>query len=204
MTEEHVHISHQISKLGANIPSVSLPAGPSCRPDAPCFKKCYARHGRFFFDNVKSPLERNFKIWKEDPQKFEREIDMAVYFCHWFRWFSSGDIPDPEFFEMMVRVATRNPDVKFLCFTKRYEFINNYIDSGRKIPDNLNVILSAWGDWIPENPYHLPMSYVILKDEPCDIPQNAHRCSGFCGDCVLGGVNCWTLQYGESVAFKQH
>ena len=38
MLYDHVHISHGVSKLGADIPSVSLPVGVTCRADAPCFK----------------------------------------------------------------------------------------------------------------------------------------------------------------------
>ena len=204
MEAAHVHISQHISKLGAAIPSVSLPAGPTCRPDAPCFKLCYARKGRFMFQNVKTPLERNLMIWKTDPERYEEEVEMAAYFSHWFRWHSSGDIPDDNYFAMMVRSAQHLPGVKFLCFTKRYEIVNKYLDIHQVLPENLSIVLSAWGDWIPENPHNLPMSYIALKKQECEIPEDGHPCSGFCGECVLGNYNCWALKKGESVVFKQH
>ena len=34
------------------------------------------------------------------------------------RYNDAGDIPDAEYFDMMVRVAIRLPEVKFLCYTK--------------------------------------------------------------------------------------
>ena len=124
--------------------------------------------------------------------------------CQWFRWHSSGDIPDAQYFGMMVQIAEHFPEVKFLCFTKWYEIVNNFIDDGGVIPDNLNVVLSAWGEWIPENPHNLPMSYIRFKNQDSPIPEDAHPCSGFCGQCVFSECNCWTLKHGESVVFNQH
>lgn len=206
MDKEHVHISYNVSKLGEKIPSVNLPAGPTCRPDAPCFKICYARHGRFQFENVKTPFENNLRLWEEEPEKFEREVQMAAYLAAYFRWHSSGDIVNYEYLEMMCRVAMALPGTKFLAFTKRYEFVNKYLDEHGSFPENLSVVLSAWGDWVPDNPHNLPMSFVRLKngDGEAKIPDTAHPCSGFCGDCIHSKNSCWDLKRGESVAFKQH
>ena len=55
----HVHISYGVSKLGAEIPSVSLPVGCTCRPDAPCLRKCYGRRGRFSFSRTKALIQNN-------------------------------------------------------------------------------------------------------------------------------------------------
>ena len=38
-----ITISNTISKLGGFIPSINLPAGKTCRADAPCQKGCYAK-----------------------------------------------------------------------------------------------------------------------------------------------------------------
>lgn len=43
--ENFVTVSNANSKLGAQIYSINLPVGITCRPDAPCFKDCYARRG---------------------------------------------------------------------------------------------------------------------------------------------------------------
>lgn len=163
MILEHVHISRGNSKLGSDIPSVNLPAGITCREDAPCYKKCYARKGRFSFPHIKDLNSTNLRIWQEDPRQFERDIMIAAFKAKYFRWHSSGDIPDAEYFTMMVKIAEHIPDTKFLCFTKKYEIVNAYIESAGFLPSNLTVVLSAWGDWLPDNPYGLPMAYIRLK-----------------------------------------
>lgn len=206
MDKNHVHISYHISKLGEKIPSVSLTAGRSCRPDAPCAIDCYAKHGRFLFNNVKTPLDNNIRLWEEDPVLFENDVLAAASQCEYFRWHSSGDILSDEYFMMMVRIAMALPNTKFLAFTKQYEIVNAYLDKGFEIPENLSVVLSAWGNWIPENPHNLPMSFVHLKNNDGEdkIPYSARPCSGFCGECIHSANSCWDLHRGESVVFKQH
>ena len=211
MVFEHVHISRGITKLGTNIPSVSLPAGITCRSDAPCFKKCYARRGRFAFTHNKSLLETNLDIWQNDPQQFERDVIIASFHSKFFRWHSAGDIPDVGYLDMMVRVATRLPDTSFLCFTKKYELVNSYIESNGELPQNLHMVFSVWGEWKPQNPYKLPMAYIRFKKSDHGIPVNAKRCPKYCGECVMSGCSCWDLKRGEDqfgrvdcVVFDEH
>lgn len=205
MITEHVHISH-VSKTGGLIPSVGFPPGETCRRDAPCLKKCYARKGRFAFNHNKNLLKRNLLIWKEDPEFFRREIILAAFPSKFFRWFPSGDIPDMAFLRMMVRLTTDVPGTKFLAFTKKDYLVNEYLDHNPMWDqDHLVIILSAWGNQFqPENPYNLPVAYVRLKDEECIIPEDAHPCMNFCGDCVLTEDSCWSRRCGESTVFNEH
>lgn len=204
MVTDHVHISKGVTKLGTDIPSVSLPPVLSCRPDAPCFKKCYARRGRFAFPHNKSLLQMNLDIWNEDPVQFERDVIIAAFHSRFFRWHSAGDIPDAKYLNMMVSVAEKLPDTKFLCFSKKYEIINDYLDTYSAFPKNLSIVLSAWGDFRPDNPHNLPMAYVRFKCGQTDIPPSAFQCSKYCGDCVMSGCSCWDLQIGQSVCFNEH
>ena len=206
MITEHVHISRQNTKLGAYIPSVNMPPVQTCRADAPCVNLCYARKGRFRFPNVKNKAETNLQIWQESPSLFEAEICIAAYHTRFFRWHSSGDIPDERYFEMMVKVANMLSTTKFLCFTKKYELVNQYLSSGTSIPDNLTIVFSAWGDFVPHNPFHLPVAYVQFSNSQNDprIPPDAKPCQNYCGECVMSGCSCWDLKTGESVVFKEH
>lgn len=206
MIMEHVHISHGVTKLGADIPSVSLPVGITCDPNAPCFKKCYARRGRFAFKHNKELLMKNYMIWKEDPEFFEREVKIGAFCSKFFRWFSSGDIPDMAFFQMMVRIAKDIPGTRFLAFTKKYAIVNTYIkETNENLPENLRVVFSAWGCWLPDNPYNMPVAYIRFKDgDDSMIPRDAKICPKYCGDCVMSGCSCWDLQKGESVCFTEH
>ena len=202
MVLDHVHISH-VSKTGNLIPSCGFQAGTTCRPDAPCYKECYARKGRFAFNHNKNLLAKNLAIWKEDHDFFRREIIIAAFPEKFFRWFPSGDIPDEAFYDMMCQVAREVPGTRFLAFTKKYELVNDYLNHHEE-PENLKTVLSAWGDFTPDNPHNLPMAYVELKDQPCEIPEYARACPLYCGDCVYSHHSCWDLEHGEAVKFKQH
>ena len=121
----------------------------------------------------------------------------------YFRYHSSGDIVDEKYFEGMVRVAKKCKSVKFLCFTKKFEIVNNYLASGEKIPSNLHIVFSAWDkEFKVDNPYNLPMTYVDFKDtsKNPEIPELAIPCIGKCYECQA----CWSLQKGQSVVFHQH
>lgn len=211
MTLEHVHISRGNTKLGADIPSVNLPAGCTCREDAPCFKKCYARKGRFSFPHNRELVEMNLRVWQEEPIQYQRDVMIAAFKSKFFRWHSSGDIPDAEYLQMMVDVARRLPDTKFLCFTKKYELVNAYIEGAGDLPANLSIVFSAWGNWQPENPFGLPVAYIRFRKDQADIPQHAFQCPKYCGDCVMTGCSCWDLKRGfhdddgvDCVVFDEH
>ena len=201
----NLHVSTTVSKLGANIPSINLPAIVTCRPDAPCCKHCYARKGCFSFPRNKALLENNLTLWQTNPSQFEREIILGVMAARFVRWHSSGDIPDENYLLMMIRVAERLPEVNFLCFTKKFYCVNRYISNGGKIPPNLTIVFSAWGDsFKPYNPFNLPVAYIRLKREECTIPSHARECGGFCGQCAASGNSCWNLKHGDAVVFNQH
>ncbi|MBQ8619108.1 MAG: hypothetical protein IJ418_16550 [Clostridia bacterium] len=204
MITDHVHISKGVTKLGAAIPSVSLPPVLSCRQDAPCYSKCYARKGRFAFSHNKSLLQRNLDIWNEDRDSFERDVTIAAFHSRFFRWHSAGDIPDEAYLDMMVRVAKQLTNTKFLCFTKKYEMVNDYLKNHKMFPANLSIVLSAWGSFVPDNPFNLPIAYVRFKHEQTEIPPSAFQCSNYCGDCVMSGCSCWDLKSGQSVCFNEH
>lgn len=205
MIYERTHISHGVSKLGADIPSVNLPPVTTCREDAPCFKGCYARKGRFSFQHNKDLLQTNYEIWLNAPEQYESDIKVAAFHSRFFRYHSSGDIPSKEYLHMMVRIANELPHTAFLCFTKKFEMINEYIDEHGAFPANLSIVLSAWGNWKPENPHNLPVAYICFKKQDSgDIPACAKKCPKYCGECVMSGCSCWDLKTGESVAFDEH
>lgn len=208
MMMDHVHISKGISKLtsgNVTIPSVNLLPIDTCRHDAPCFNGCYACKGRFMFNRNRLLLSTNTELWHNEPEGFERDVSIAAFHSRFFRWHSAGDIPDASYFAMMVRVAQKLPDTKFLCFTKKDYIVNQYLGSGKQIPLNLTVVLSAWGKWIPENPHNLPVAYIrFKKKESGAIPETARECPKHCGDCTMTGCSCWDLKAGESVVFDEH
>ncbi len=202
-----ITISKTNSKLGGFIPSINLPAGLTCRADAPCQKGCYAKKGNWLYKNVKQSLQNNLEAFNENPTAFFDYIidhlnneDVCYKF---FRWHSSGDIVNTEYLRGVIRVAEACPQTRFLCFTKKFHLVNLYLDFGGKIPDNLHIVFSAWDNTFKvDNPYNLPVTYVRFKDEAknADIPEYAIPCVGKCYECKA----CWSLKNGQSVVFNQH
>lgn len=200
--------SNKVSKTGCNILTASFPVGITCRSDAPCIKDCYGRRGNMIFKNYKNAMQRNLDIYIKSPELYYQcihlELQMVPY--RYFRWFVTGDIPDERFLpQVAVRLAEAHKETKFLMFTKKYELVNEYLDKG-KLPQNLTIVLSAWGNFLPQNPHNLPMSYVRFKDDSMNekIPLTAKECRGKCEDCLMVQEGCWNLRKGESVVFKKH
>ena len=82
--------------------------------------------------------------------------------------------------------------------------MNDYINKNGALPKNLTVVFSNWGSFICDNPHNLPTSWVELKTGAEYIPENATRCSGFCGECVNTKASCWRMKAGQAVVFRQH
>ena len=205
----NVHISTRVSKLGTAIPTINLPPIITCRKDAPCAKcakeggGCYAMRGHFTLPNVKNNMFENLQAYKENPKLFFEIIANVAKDYKRFRYFSSGDIVDTNFLAGMCKVARKCKGTQFLCFTKKFELVNDYVSNKHIIPKNLHIVFSTWRDFIPENPYNFPMTYVYFpKDKEANksIPENAIPCSGSCTKCHA----CWELNKGQSVYFKKH
>ena len=201
-----VKISTTNSKLGL-IPSVNLPPLVTCRENCPCADTCYALKGRYRFRNVKERHLHNYNAYLENPKEYfsaiKKEINNGLISYSYFRWHASGDIVDEQYFSGMVEVAKSLPRTSFLAFTKKFELVNSYIESGGTIPENFHIVFSAWGDnFRIENPYQFPVAYVRFPDENLNksIPCTASECSGDCTTCL----QCWNIKSGESVVFNKH
>lgn len=201
-TNEFMHVSFSVSKLGAQIPSINLPPLITCRADAPCRKDgCYACRGRWLFKGVQNCLKKNLNAYLENPKLFFDCVIANTSLSLYCRWFSSGDIVDMEFLTGMCRVARTNKNTQYLCFTKKWELVDSYVDSGKRIPKNLHIVFSTWGNFQPENPHNFPMTYVMAKNlDNSYIPDTAIPCTGHCETCQA----CWQLKKGQSVFFKKH
>lgn len=199
--KQYVKVSNTNSKLGGQIYSINLPPVVTCRADAPCFKGCYARKGNWLYSNVKNSLNNNLDAYKSNPDLFFESVAAQTALVRFCRWHSSGDIVDMQYFKGMCKVARKNKETHYLCFTKKYEIINEFLSKGKRIPKNLSIVFSAWDNWIPENPYNLPMTYVYGKEFNNElIPKDAIPCGGKCENCQA----CWTLKKGQHVYFLKH
>lgn len=193
-------------KLGKACISVPFPV-TVCNPEAPCFQKCYAQHGCQGFANVQGAYYRNLRLYNNNADDFFEQLHYKIKWSGlpMVRFFDSGDYPDAEFLQRSVELAKQFPNVKFMAFTKKYHLVNEYLDNGGKLPDNYNIVFSAWDAlWEVPNPYGLPVAYVKFKEERFTpaIPKNAFHCPGRESSCSMCGV-CWNRKV-KAVYFDEH
>ena len=159
----NVKISAGNAKLGS-IPSVSLPAGVTCRKDCECFKKCYAQKLERMRPSVRNAYQHNLTLLQKSPETYWREVEASIMMSRFFRFHVSGDIPDNVYFAHMVEIAERNQHCELLCFTKKYDIVNEHLDFGGEIPKNLHIVFSGWVGLEMNNPHSLPEAHVRYKD----------------------------------------
>lgn len=200
---EYLKIKISNGNIKCPTKSVSFTPCKTCAPSCPCFVDCYANRLCKLRPAVREAYDFNTKFYAENPKEFERQLTAITSLEAYFRYFIGGDIINAEFFAMMVRIARKNKNCHFLAFTKKYDIINDYLNAGGKIPKNLKIIFSQWGEFGKgKNPYNLPQSQVLFKGE--EAPKNAIICGGSCGDCICRGCGCWQLKNGQTVYFYKH
>lgn len=197
-----VSISSANKKMG-KISSVSLPSVVTCRKCA-CQQKCYARKLERLRPAVAAAYKRNLDVLQSDPDTYWREVEAAIMLSRFFRFHVWGDIPDITYLIRMVDVAQRNQHCQILCFTKKYELVNDYLSGGAVLPSNLHMILSAWTGLEMQNPFLLPEAHVRYRDGSTTARDDAKLCGGNCTECACTDDGCWTLQRGEQVIFNEH
>ena len=197
-----VKISKGNSKLGA-IPSVSLPSIKTCRECA-CHDKCYAQKLERLRPVVRNAYQHNLEVWIKDPNTYWREVEASIMMSRFFRFHVSGDIPSFRYLVNMVAIAQRQPHCEVLCFTKKYNLVNEFIEQGGELPDNLHMIFSGWVGLEMANPFSLPEAHVRYRDGSTTARDDAIECSGNCTECALTEGGCWNLQKGQQVVFNEH
>ena len=186
------------------IPSVSLPSGLTCRDDCGCISKCYANKIERLRPSVRQSYQYNYEILESNPDIYWREVEASIMMSRFFRYHVSGDIPDNVYLAHMIDIAERNPHCEMLCFTKKYNLVNDFLDFGGTIPQNLHIIFSGWHDIEMVNPYNLPEAHVRYRDGSTTAREDAKLCGGNCTECAITDGGCWTAKHGEQVVFNEH
>jgi len=181
--------------------NVNLNPHDTCK-DKPCYAEgcCYNFKACRLFPSVQKSWIHNFKHYMENPVEFFDDIIQKIKQAKkppvWFRWQAAGEIPDQAYFEGMKRVARALPQVKFLAFTKQYHL------KLHRIPENLQVVISAWpGIEIPRRlRRRFPVAWMFDGREKRRTRTLA-KCSGHCPTCRA----CWSLSRTKrDVAFIKH
>jgi hypothetical protein len=197
---EDVKVIAGNNKLG-KISNLSLLPCVTCAKDAPCRKKgCYAK--KFLWPTVSMAWTHNTKLAK-NPKVFFASLRKQFNLKQpkWFRFFVSGDCPSYSFWCQMLQFCTEFPNTKFLIFTKRYGWANQWLGKHTR-PENATILFSAWPGYKMENPHDMPVAW--MRDEKNldeRIPRNAIECPGTCESCGM----CWNLpKIGLDVVFDKH
>ena len=179
-----------------------MPSIVTCRP-CDCAKKCYAKKLERIRKSVREAYQTNLEVLKEHPDVYWREVEAAIMASRFFRYHVSGDIPDADYLLHMVEIARRNPHCQMLCFTKKYEIVNEFLEHNT-LPNNLHMIFSGWVGLEMVNPFLLPEAHVRYRDGTTTARPDALECGGNCTECAITDEGCWTLGKGQQVVFHEH
>lgn len=199
----------QDTKLG-KIPNFSMPPVITCNPTLPCVDdKCYGKKPMILYPNYRTSIMKNLLLYESIPRSETFKIFddfMKSPNLNYFRWFANGDIPDPEFLNIMIKLAEKHSHIYFLLFTKRFDFIN----ATPYIPSNLKIFFSTWrGLELPENKHNLPWAVyqdgtekreiLTKRSFTCPyIPRSDKKVK--CDACLF----CWKNPKNKNVIFKAH
>lgn len=196
---------------GTSIPAEKCSVGSKLsKVDGSICSNCYAKKGRYVFDNVQTAMYRrleklNSPLWV-DAMSFlmnNKRIkkDGKEKGLKFFRWHDSGDLQSIRHLHMITEVARKSPNTQHWLPTRETEIVSKAIKRGLKIPKNLTIRLSAmkFDKKAPETmakKYGLQVSGASKKDA-WTCPASLQK--GECKDCR----NCWN-QSVFNVIYKAH
>lgn len=191
-------------KLG-KMPNVSLPPIVSCNGCGDhCGSKCYSMKAYRMYPAVREKWDNNLKLATTYLNGYFSQIFAELLrkkkLPKFFRWHTSGDILNSEYLKGMVAIATALPSTKFLCFTKQYSIVNAAVEEKVDLPENLQIIFSAWPGLSMSNPHNFRVAWMQDGTET-RVPASAFECPGSCETCSA----CFSLsKIGKDVVFELH
>ena len=218
VSDTRLNIASGNSKTGEHTVNFNFAIEYTCDHRCECYTacKCYAQNGCYQFSENQAMYSENVKFFmnatdEEMLQAFEMALKMFG-FLKW-RYFTTGDIPNARFLNIMVKFALKHPEVEFWSYTKKYPIVNKWIDENGELPANLTIIFSHWmnedGTYFPmENPHNLPTSEFIPIGREDLKNKVTHVCP--CSDptviatCETCDYPCYRLKKGESMGLLEH
>lgn len=86
----------------------------------------------------------------------------------------------------------------------KFNIVNEYLNCGGTIPENLHVVFSGWRGLVMNNPYSMPEAHVRYRDGTTTAGADAIECVGNCTECAMIDGGCWSLSNGCQVVFNEH
>jgi hypothetical protein len=176
---------------------------------------CYATKNTYLYKSTVNAMQRRYnKI--NDPKWVEYFSKLLNYLALkeknkdklYFRWHDAGDIQSIEHLKKIIEIAILCPTIKFWLPTREYTIVNQLINSGVEIPNNLNIRLSAHmvGQRIDSKNgifKQLTNSMVFEKNNAQNDSSVSYcpssKQNGKCLDCR----NCWDSSI-KTIAYLKH
>lgn len=200
---ENVRLSLENTKMGKTVNLNLAPIGV-CEK-LPCFSEgCYAWKFYRLRPSVNAVWGNNSRLYAQSPYRFFKSLMDCLSRkknVKFFRWHSSGEIPDQNYVDGMCLVARRFPNIRFLCFTKQYKL------SFAGCPKNLRVYFSSWVNYeMPKHVYNTPIAWYQNGEEKRMEGRKSFVCLQIehkvkmCEKCR----RCWNLNAFGDVIFPKH
>ena len=201
-----IHITRNNAKLG-NIPSLAVAPWLTCN-NKECYRSgaCYGLKFRYLSIFKFLDMIENTYLLGSRPEEFKKQINAFFALnkiATFFRWFENGDFPSERSVSVFNEIARENPNVKFLCMSKQYERVNNFLaKNGGKCEENLIIRFSKFsysGLIEIENPFNLPLTDCIGSEE--ERKEGAFLCPGAKYGCAAC-LGCWYAK--QEIDFLKH
>ena len=224
--DTHVHVQDGNRKVGKGIYTINLLAGdkPLTKKDGTqltnicgtcsgccdkCKGDCYAIRTQVFRNN-------NIPSWADNTILATQEIDTFFNEIQQFidrsmvaavRYHAFGEIPSYEYLLNMAKVADNNPTITFYTYTKRYSWLERYLEEKGSFPSNLVINVSIWHKnydnpaGFPEFIYDDGTEEDVAKLPHCPaVDKNGHETGMTCAKCK----RCLKAKKGSKIAVYAH
>jgi hypothetical protein len=160
-----------------------------------CENHCYAvNDARRYHNTVIPSVGKNTVIMRHDMDKGFKQIkeQLLKNKAGVLRWHSSGEIMNYNYLLHMIKLAVELPDVKFYFYTKRFAFIEQYVQDHGAFPENLVCNISEWNgntkgyklDGLNKFVYDDGSDPEVSKMVHCPaVDKKGHKTGVTCGEC---------------------
>lgn len=224
--ETHVHIQDGNRKVGKGIYTINLLAGdkPLTKLDGTqltnipgtcggccehCKGDCYAIRTQVFRNNNIPSWADNTILATQEIDTFFKEIQQFIdrSMVAAIRFHAFGEIPSYEYLLHMIELAKANPTIIFYTYTKRFEWVERYLERHVVFPNNLIINVSIWNKNY-DNPFNLPefifddgSDEEVAKLPHCPaVDKNGHETGMVCSKCK----RCLRAKHGDKIAVYAH
>ena len=183
-----------------------------------CKNYCYAmRDTKLHHNVIIYSSGENTRLCRENPDEYFRQIEdyLKHHRVKIFRFHSSGEIPNIDYFIRMNKIAVKFPEIHFYCYTKRFQILENFKQIYGPVAKNMVVNCSEWNGntagydleglnffvWDDGNdPEIAKLPHCRAVSAPEHPGGKGHSTGVNCVDCGL----CWKKNNGHRIAVYNH